>query len=293
VTLALGERLGSGGTSDVYALDDGSGCVLKSARVATAAAAAGFDAEVSALSALRHAAADALVPALVASGERLPDAAHALAGAALGAARWCVLLLRPRGEPLERWVSACVARAEAAAGQRGGRAAAAAARRKCADDVALRVLAALLAAHEAGWAHCDVRPANVAVVEDRAMLIDWGSARRVGDGLLRSGVEAFTDARVWSDRGVDARPHHDALAALYTWLAVAFGDDGAAPWLDICDKPAPDESVDFVRSAWVAALAQRDEGVKHVALAIEKLEKMTGNASPAAAVAVALAGLGH
>jgi hypothetical protein len=299
VVLALGERLGSGGTSDVYALDaDGADCVLKVARVATAGVGAGFDAEAAALGALRGTAAadNALVPTLVGSGARAPAAERALAGAASGAAPWPVLMLRPRGVPLEQWVAARVAGAEAAAARGGARAAAQAARRQCADAVAPRVLAALLAAHEAGWAHCDVRPANVAYVEGRgAMLVDWGNARRVGDGLVRSGVEAFTHARVWRARGVDARPHHDAVAALYTWLAVAFGDGCAAPWLGrgaVGESSDDGKRADSERRAWVAALAARDEGVARVARALEVLEGMTGRADPTAAVAAAREGLG-
>ena len=162
--------------------------------------------------------------------------------------------------------------------------------------MAPRVLAALLAAHEAGWVHCDVRPANVAYVEGHgAMLVDWGNARRVGDGLVRSGVEAFTHAHVWRARGVDARPHHDALAALFTWLAVAFGDGCAAPWLGrgaVGGSSDDGAGADSERRAWVAALAARDEGVARVARALEVLEGMTGRADPAAAVAAAREGLG-
>jgi len=231
-TLTLGERLGCGGTSDVY--DCGGGCVAKVSRVATRQVAAEFAAERDALDALGDAAAAGLVPACVDFGARVPDGARARAGDAAGASPWPVLVLRPRGVPLAQWVAARVAEAARAAGEGGAAAAAAAAaaaRLACADAVVRRLLDALAAAGRAGLVHCDVRPSNVVVAEGGAALVDWGISRAAGARLKGCGVAAFADARVFqSGAGVAAAPAVDALAALFTWLAVAFGDGCAAPW---------------------------------------------------------------
>ena len=144
--LKFDERLGSGGTSDVYAvcgggaIASGGPCegaaaataaaaaaaaaaavggdhVLKVSRVATADVVAEFDAERRVLCALHgDAAAAGRVPVCVAHGVRLREASHSLAGVAEGAAPWPVLLLHPRGQPLVAWVAARVA----AAAQRAG-----------------------------------------------------------------------------------------------------------------------------------------------------------------------------
>ena len=329
-TLELGKRLGCGGTSDVYecvsrggsgaggsggAGNGGSGgggsggvgdCVLKVARIATAAVAAGFDAERKALFALRDAAAKGLVPECVAIGERV-RAASSLALAPAGTAPWRVLLLRPCGTPLDAWVAARVEAAEAAAasaaaggasaaagdasgdkgdgGSESARAAAAAARRACADAVLHRVLDALTDAHAVGWVHCDVRPANVVVVGDSErgapMLVDWGIARLENSSLLRCGVAAFADARMWrASSSVGAGPQHDALAALYTWLAVAFGDRCAAPWVG--EATLELEDLFKARREWIVERAAIDEGVRHVAEGIEKIEGSGGGSASGA-----------
>jgi hypothetical protein len=102
--LALGTRLGCGGSSDVYE------CSAAESEVAAAAARAPLAVKVSrfttdlvrdcfareraALLALAGAAAQGLVPTLVATGTRLG-----------GAAGWPVLLLQPCGQSLPSWVA--------------------------------------------------------------------------------------------------------------------------------------------------------------------------------------------
>jgi hypothetical protein len=135
-----------------------------------------------------------------------------------------------------------------------------------------------------------VRPANVVVGARGAVLVDWGIARPLGMPLKQCGVAAFCDARVWAGGGVTARPHHDALAALYTWLAVAFGGGCAAPWL--CGGARGDGDDGAARREWVAARAARDARVARVARGIDALECMTGRSRPAEALAAARDGLG-
>jgi serine/threonine protein kinase len=155
---------------------------------------------------------------------------------------------------------------------------AAAARRAAADAVLPRVLDALAAAHMAGWVHCDVRPANIVVAGQGAVLVDWGIARAVGAPLESAGVEDFCDERIWRDRGVSARPHHDALAALFTWIVIAFGGDGGVPWTAGCC---------VARRAWISERARADASVARVARGIAALEVMTGRSNAAEGLAVA------
>jgi len=305
VEVTLGERLGSGGTSDVYAvssIDDfdgggggggggggppAEGDALKVARYTSARVASDFLSERTVLEALAAcgAAAAGLVPWCVGHGERARDALHARAGAAADAAAWPVLFLRPRGEPLSAWVATAVAAAAAAAAVRGGAeaaAAVAAARRECATAVVLRVLDAVAAAHGKGWVHCDVRPSNIVVAPGAggALLVDWGAACKRGD-LNSRGVAAFADPRVLRERGVAANPHIDALAALFTWLAIAFGDGCAAPWLyerQFCEEAALGEA----RRGWI------EQHWAPFSEAVAELEAMDGR-SRSDAVALARA----
>ena len=95
---------------------------------------------------------------------------------------------------------------------------------------------------------------------------------------------------MWDDDGVTARPHHDALAALYTWLAIAFGPSCAAPWLRGGARGDADDGA--ARREWVAARAARDARVARVAGGIAVLERMTGRSNPADALLAARKCLG-
>jgi len=213
--------------------------VLKAPRFMTKYVQFSFAAEASSLEALAGAAADGLVPTLVARGRRLPG--------------WPALLLQPCGQPLAEWVAGRAAAeagriaqpsaAAAGAEKRVTRAStaalakAAAARLACARAITLRVLDALERAHAKRIAHCDVRPSNVVVsyamagCEENALLVDWGSSRGLGSDAHGCGVDAYADERVFSQGSFAARPAQDAAGALFTFLAVAFGPDCCAPWI--------------------------------------------------------------
>ena len=293
--LALTSRLGTGGTSDVYSCggdscgdDRGGPLAVKVARFSTRRVAGEFSAERAALAALRGAAAAGLVPEVVAHGEREALAALSSSTTPLP---WPVLLLRPCGEPLEAWVAQRAGAAERAAAAAGGAAAAvaaaaAAARIAAADAIVHRVLDALDAAHAAGWVHCDVRPSNVVVAAPHgACLVDWGAAHTPGAALSYRGVAAFADERIFSARGVAARPHVDALAALYTWLAVALGRRCTAPWLvpDDGERIDSDEALFMARSSWLRARRNDDcaEGARVAAAvrAAHYLERLDGRSA--------------
>ena len=268
--LALTGRLGSGGSSDTYRVEPGAytsggacALVLKAPRFMSTYVEASFAAEASSLDALACAAADGLVPTLVARGRRLPG--------------WPALLLQPCGQPLAEWVAGRAAAeagrmaqpsaAAAGADRRVTRAStaasarAAAARLACARAITLRVLDALERAHAKSIVHCDVRPSNVVVScataggEENALLVDWGSSRKLRADAHGCGVEAYADERVFSQGSFAARPAQDAAGALFTFLAVAFGPDCCAPWIAPGMKREAD--VFLERDKW---LQQRSEG---------------------------------
>ena len=124
-----------------------------------------------------------------------------------------------------------------------------------------QLLASLRSAHEAGWLHNDVRPANIVVVCDerehsddwgawQAVLVDWGLATRRGELRLeadalgvpdflapaplqvwcsrRAGVRAArsgSDVKVTLDRVDSWTPtaHDEMLALVYTFVAARYG----------------------------------------------------------------------
>jgi len=254
VDLALGERLGSGGTSDAYEWAGDASAVIKVARCLTEEIALGFAAEERALTALRSVASVGLVPELVGAGARTPDGRvgeH-------GGGAWPLLVLRPRGVQLAAWVAKRVAESPRDRGR-------AAARRSAASAVVARVLRALEAAAAAGLVHCDVRPANIVIVGDAAVLVDWGCSCERGSEARGRGVAAFADARVFapSTTTFAARPSQDVVGALLTWAAIACDVGCAAPWLaPRAASPAGGSTVaDMLarREAWLAAAAARGD----------------------------------
>ena len=146
----------------------------------------------------------------------------------------------------------------------------------------------MAAAHAAGWAHCDVRPSNIIVSPPHgACLVDWGAALSLGETLVRRGVPAFADARIFSEEGVTARSNYDALAALYTWLAVALDEHCAAPWLAaaaVGERIDCDEALFIARESWLRArlvggggdaVSERVAAVARVACKLELFDGRT------------------
>ena len=266
------ERIGCGGSSDVYSLQSSdayslqsSGVVAKVARTYTTAVRASFGAERDALRTMMGSASNGgLVPTLVGYGTRV-GRAHVLMEHSVPV--WPLLLLRPRGQSMTEWVAARVAAAvltAPAADAAAADAAASNARRVCACTATLRILDALAAAHAAGVIHCDVRPSNVVIVNDEAMLVDWGSSRKSGEESAGVGVAAFADSRVFEQKTYTARPTQDIFGALYTWLAIAFGIECTAPWLAGALSRIGDGDMFNARKEWIKERSKTDTIVARV-----------------------------
>ncbi|KAI1104787.1 kinase-like domain-containing protein [Jackrogersella minutella] len=81
--------------------------------------------------------------------------------------------------------------------------------------------------HSLGWAHNDLNPTNVLVAEDRRpILIDFGSAHRIGEKLTMSrGTKGWIDCEMKDYTTSETRHDTSALAKLGTWLDnPTFGD---------------------------------------------------------------------
>jgi hypothetical protein len=309
--IVLPQRLGSGGSCDVYSvapraelLQGLEGLVLKLPRACTLSTRKALLQERAVLQRLRSAGEAGLVPLCVAQGVRasaLQQHHHQQS------APWPLLLLRPVGVPLVQWMAEQVEAAQAAetaekdeaggafssssSSSSGDGSAAGGAcdegsllRQLCATRVALRVAQALRAAHALRIVHCDVRPSNIVVVGEKAVLVDWGLARAVGEGAAAVGVTAFCEDRVWIGGGYTACPAQDALALLYTWLALASDCAGAAPW-----QRGSVSGVLRERDRWLAARWEGGGAVQRVVRAIAALSS-TGRA-PADPLGVAVQAL--
>lgn len=271
--LVLGDRLGSGGTSDAYkcraeeglfvVAEEGGAELLcvKVARVSTPSVQGCFAQEARALQLLAEAGEGSatqagLVPRLVAVCSRLRQPA------------WPLLLLWPAGESLDSWVEARVREEVSGGGEdsdqeaaaKEAAAAAAVVRARCATAVVLRILQALEAATNVGLVHCDVRPSNIVIGPGGlAVLVDWGISRAAGAESKCCGVATFADGRIFSQSSYAARPGQDVYAALLTWLCIARGIECAAPWARTSD-----------RQSWLTAcVARGDVQVARVCLALE------------------------
>jgi hypothetical protein len=181
--LELGDRLGSGGFSDVYkvtgaaALANAAGGDLRTAvaklpRAATAASSKMFTTEAATLrifddeSVALHSVRGHL-PELVASGRRCMDnvpLAAVLRSEASQRVAWPVLIMRPEGQALQQRLLEL---------SRQSGSTARSAKRTLADAAARHVLTALQFVHGLNIVHADIRPDNIVWAGDKAVLVDW------------------------------------------------------------------------------------------------------------------------
>jgi hypothetical protein len=298
-TLRLSLRLGRGGSSDVYAasvegcgglaLGGGGGggnedaLVVKLPRWSSAAVAASFETERSALAAVRkHAAGSGDAASAAAALTALPQClAHGWLPALRGAsAPWPLLVLQPVGVPLAEWVAQ---RCFGGGGGGGGGGAPSRLRMQCVTAAALCCARALRAAQGAGWVHCDLRPSNIVVQPGSscsAVLVDWGSARPAGEDCLGEGVAVFAHMRTRSASSCKAHSGLDAAALLLTWVAAA--------WHERCDAPWGDRLPGLFggRLEWLKDRAMRHKELRVVLSALEAIDKALQGGAPQAGAAL-------
>ena len=243
--VALGDRLGLGGTSDVYACEfAGQPAVVKHARIASGARRRPNLGEEAAVLRALEARGCRNVPRVLAAPKRAME----------------FLVLSPRGVPLLVAARACRTLRE---------------RRELASRAASDVLVALKDAHTAGVAHCDVRPDNVVVdANGTAVLVDWDAAARLGalvDGPR--GTLAFAAAvalPAFEPTGLHswtAAPAVDLEPVALLYAAVADGDwDGVyarQPWLPLhvreagISAQAHAQTLLDARDAWLGGIGRR------------------------------------
>ena len=171
------------------------------------------------------------------------------------------------------------------------------ARRALADRVARCALRTLQEAHGKGRLHCDVRPANLVVIEvaergaagggdvaasvpggagagvvgvggagpaargdGDVMLVDWGLSVDRGTTVVRRGTPAFAASAVFKQGSYTAREQMDLVGVAHTWLAVAYGSDTcAAPWAASPLEPMSDTLTR--REQWLAEHAAEARAV--------------------------------
>lgn len=236
--LQLRERLGCGGSSDVYVCTPQPGSqevVLKLPRAATEAARRTYEAEKIALGKMAGSP-PGTVPRLLGVGVRTLSLRQEPLLASAHAVPWPVLLLSPRGTPLSVELArrlADVAPEEALA-----------ARRAFADAVVSGVLRGLCAAHDARIVHCDVRPSNVVFLAEplpsgAGLLVDYGLSRPNGRDCAGCGVRNYAADVVFSTDSCPAAPELDLVAVAYTWLSCVYGDAACrAPWHVLDQSPS-------------------------------------------------------
>jgi hypothetical protein len=205
----LGARLGSGGMSDVYEVNNSfpSTLVAKLPRAATATTVAAYDAEEASLSALARAHVSC-VAVLVGRATRVREEVFPRSPIACP-----VLLLTPRGKPLSSVVREHLAPARRLT--------------QFANTVVAQLLATCTAMYDASVVHCDIRPDNVVIDErDRVVLVDFSSARRDGEKFEQDYRAFGLDSQV-------ATAATDVVAAALLWIAIVHGGGGGkcrAPW---------------------------------------------------------------
>ena len=266
---AEGGHLGSGGMSDVYrTLDDK---VVKVPRHTSLSVVQQFEEEADALSKLSGASVHDQVRNHVPHGVRLrfQVTSHNV--------DWPVLVTDgPIGTPLSQWAEVYCPDA----GSRG--------RLALADTVCQQLLPVLQFAHNTvRVAHLDVRPSNIVVTwadSDTpadsdlvsgagaagvnpcgapaagvpvpvAVLIDWGISMALGCHTRGRGTPEFSATGVFHvvtpTTGTKlAQARHDLESLVYTWIAIAYGDDASkAPWGSVVDN------MEKVRADWISSRA--------------------------------------
>lgn len=240
IVLEIDAELGTGGCGTVYkcTLDDGVGgvdVVVKVVRAHTDDAIELLKNEAATLQLLQLGEGCAHIPRLRFQGlwkarsPRLRD--------------WPVLVQQPLGESVRAWVGRFLA--ERATDDKNPLLL----RKEAADRVVSGVLKALDHAHSRRILHCDIRPDNVIVSRNEALLIDWGIARSFDAKGYDAGVAAYAADGIVSETTSDKkRVGYDLTSVAYLWISIAFSVDCHAPWIRASDWTVFDVRRDWMRN---------------------------------------------
>ena len=107
--------------------------------------------------------------------------------------------------------------------------------------VLLQLLRGLGAAHAAGVVHADLKPANVVLVGDRVVLVDFGLSRLEAGSLSVGGTPAYMAPEQLRDERIDARSDLFAAALVLVTLLTGWrrrAKDELVPPLDVIEPTA-------------------------------------------------------
>lgn len=260
----LTERLGSGGTSDVYSGRgvDGAPVVVKAPRYTTEDLLTQFEVEHECLSTLApHDTVDArrgdevpLVPQLLPGAMRLlvEGDVHPSRGISVP---WPVLVFTEpiNAVPLLRVLTGRKYRTLAT-------------RVELANVVARRLLQTAKLVHSQHWINCDVRPANIVLKGEVPVQVDWGLALPWLDkrNAAGCGTATFTADGFFNATTKAPHPIMDIASVAYTWLAIVHGNPyGEPPWNDEDSRTGWLSAKRRAKKRWLG-VAEVDEFLRRV-----------------------------
>jgi serine/threonine protein kinase len=134
------------------------------------------------------------------------------------------------------------------------------------DEVALlavHVLAAVRTVHRRGICHVDIKPDNIVVREGKPVLLDFGSARRIGSlqppgALIGSPGYAAPEL----EAGLAVTASSDVYGVGVTLHEALTGQPTFDPALDAADRPAPAPLPPSPVAAVVGAMTTADPGTR-------------------------------
>jgi len=104
-----------------------------------------------------------------------------------------------------------------------------------------QLLLGLAAAHAAGVVHADLKPANVVLVGERVVLVDFGLSRLEAGSLSAGGTPAYMAPEQLDDQRIDARADVFSAALVLVTLLTGWrrrAKDELVPPLDEIDRPS-------------------------------------------------------
>jgi eukaryotic-like serine/threonine-protein kinase len=159
-----------------------------------------------------------------------------------------------------------------------------------AAEMGLGILAALRAAHAKGIVHRDVKPANILMAPDRAVLTDFGVARSAGNSVVTTvGLLIGSPSYIAPEhaRGGESGPPEDLWGLGASLYAAVEGhgpfdrDGGALASLTavVADEPAPSGNAGPLLWTVISGLLRKDPGKRLDAAEAERMLRRVVSAS--------------